>query len=1208
MPVEMVSDADDDDGEFSGSDADNGFDEDMEALRRACILTGTDPQSIDSGPTADPNGTADSDEDDLELVRGIQQRFSACTQAEGSLFTNPLSTILPVASDEDEDDFETLRAIQRRFTGYETESLKNSTGDYLNKPEQVHATDIALKEGTSNHFVLGTSNFPKGFPDSLDAGNTFQNSESFKDDVPEPAGLIEWQQPENHDLAIIPSRGSGFPKSAQMFIDAIKKNRACQKFLRSKLGEVEARIEENKKLTQRVKILKDFQLSCKKRTGRALSQKKDARVQLISETKPGANSKLNGKKVSPLCYGPDENSHSAIYRTVLARHPMSLGREKWSSEERENLAKGIKQLLQELLLQRSVDLISDVDGAGGSSDFDGIIASIRDLDVTPESIRSFLPNVNWERLASMCVSGRSGAECESRWLNYEDPLINNNPWTKMEDKKLLHVVQERGISNWIDIAVLLGTNRTPFQCLARYQRSLNPSIMKRNWTEDDDDKLRSAIETFGESNWQLVASMLEGRTGTQCSNRWIKTLHPARQKVGRWTSDEDKRLKVAVMLFGPKTWRKIAQFVPGRTHVQCRERWFNSLDPSLNLGEWTEEEDSRLKEAIGEHGYYWSKVAACLPRRTDNQCRRRWKVLLPHEVPLLQAARKIQKAALISNFVDRESERPALGPNDFVSLGIKNSVSESENMATSGKQKRKSRSKRPAKQAQSCSNKVPSFTNGNDVELETSGGIDAISKKKRVKKPYSKNKRSSGPTQDGMKHDQEVGSFDGQTKKESSRRLKRKPGESLEGKEIDMASSDIAVPKKKVRGTQPRSRKHEGTGLNKARLSACEDSELRIMTSGEGDGGGGDASKNKKASEPGQRKKKCDKLQDDVSGMIGSEEVASPGRDDSILVKNKRLSLPHLEQDKHTYPSLDSTSLTITKGNGFEAFGSVGVRDKNVPYSRSECSRLLAELPEMSGPSDVDPKQDKHTDAIPDTSSFRVANDNEVEAFGSDGVRKKDPSKLHSRRNKYSRLLQEFSQRIDSSEAETLGVDDAILKNTGLNHSSSSKSFTITEKQVVAFDGNGAAIKKRTASEPCSSSKCTNDRPQNSGHLPLPPEGLSIRAMDADEYDMTLSSFIKNKMKKRKLNFVKKDKDASGGNCRNGRKNGVLSSQPMQSSHLEDPPPVAVDVIDSGKSNPVAGGSSSLRESLKAPSSIDLAGEVPAGDEANDACSPPCRI
>lgn len=43
-------------------------------------------------------------------------------------------------------------------------------------------------------------------------------------------------------------------------------------------------------------------------------------------------------------------------------------------------------------------------------------------------------------------------------------------------------------------------------------------------------------------------------------------------------------------------------------------------------------------------------------------------MLLPQEVPLLQEARRIQKAALIRNFVDREDERPALGPKDFLPL------------------------------------------------------------------------------------------------------------------------------------------------------------------------------------------------------------------------------------------------------------------------------------------------------------------------------------------------------------------------------------------------------------------------------------------------------------------------------------------------------------------------------------------------------------
>lgn len=108
-----------------------------------------------------------------------------------------------------------------------------------------------------------------------------------------------------------------------------------------------------------------------------------------------------------------------------------------------------------------------------------------------------------------------------RWLNFEDPLINRDPWTTSEDKSLLFTIQQKGLNNWIEMAVSLGTNRTPFQCLSRYQRSLNASILKREWTKEEDDRLRSAVATFGVRDWQAVASTLEGRAGTQCSNRLI---------------------------------------------------------------------------------------------------------------------------------------------------------------------------------------------------------------------------------------------------------------------------------------------------------------------------------------------------------------------------------------------------------------------------------------------------------------------------------------------------------------------------------------------------------------------------------------------------------------------------------------------------------------------------------------------------------------
>ncbi|XP_072976256.1 uncharacterized protein [Typha angustifolia] len=626
------------------SDRDEALDEDMEALRRACLLTGNDPASaFDDSDSGSDSGGSSSGIDDVGLLRRLQERFPSSSSAvELPPFIKPLCARHPQDSDE-EDDFEILRAIQRRFSSYENDPLRRTSGSSVLEAEVI-GIDMSGPDTPKNYRAVSE--------EYLGSASTEACSEE-NEACTLNAGSLAHSQ---------------FPKSAQIFVDVIKKNRSCQKFIRRKLIEIEAKIEENKDLKERVRCLMEFHIACKRRVGHILSQKNDPRVRLISVQKPreAHNHKTTCKKLPALCFGPAENSHVSKYKMVLKQFPLSLHKHSWSNKEKEKLAKGIKQQYQEMLLLRSMDVQSNEEGLTGSGFMVALSAS--DFEVTPEQIRSFLPLVNWDRLASMYLPGRSGEECKARWLNCDDPLINNNPWTVLEDKKLLFIVQERGVYNWINISIALGTHRTPFQCLARYQRSLNPHILNKDWTEDEDIKLRAAVETFGDENWQLVASNLEGRTGPQCSNRWRKSLIPGKRKVGRWSVDEDKRLKVAVMLFGAKNWYKIAQFAPGRTQVQCRERWHNCLDPSLNLHAWSAEEDSKLLDAISEHGYCWSKIATCIPGRTDSQCRRRWKVLLPHEVPLLQAARQVKRTALISNFVDRESERPLIGPNDFTPL------------------------------------------------------------------------------------------------------------------------------------------------------------------------------------------------------------------------------------------------------------------------------------------------------------------------------------------------------------------------------------------------------------------------------------------------------------------------------------------------------------------------------------------------------------
>lgn len=48
---------------------------------------------------------------------------------------------------------------------------------------------------------------------------------------------------------------------------------------------------------------------------------------------------------------------------------------------------------------------------------------------------------------------------------------------------------------------------------------------------------------------------------------------------------------------------------------QCRERWFNHLDPDLKKGGWTEDEDSMLVDAQSKWGNAWTKIAKLLPGR-----------------------------------------------------------------------------------------------------------------------------------------------------------------------------------------------------------------------------------------------------------------------------------------------------------------------------------------------------------------------------------------------------------------------------------------------------------------------------------------------------------------------------------------------------------------------------------------------------------------
>ena len=139
----------------------------------------------------------------------------------------------------------------------------------------------------------------------------------------------------------------------------------------------------------------------------------------------------------------------------------------------------------------------------------------------------------------------------------------------------------------------------------------------RKWKDEEDENLINAISKFGTKNWEQISTYVKGRSPIQCIYRWTKTLQPGLIK-GPWTTEEDTKVIEWVKRHGKARWTNCAEYIYGRSGKQCRERWYNKLNPNVKKGEWSPEEDYLLFQLYNQYGSQWCKIVTYLNGRTEN--------------------------------------------------------------------------------------------------------------------------------------------------------------------------------------------------------------------------------------------------------------------------------------------------------------------------------------------------------------------------------------------------------------------------------------------------------------------------------------------------------------------------------------------------------------------------------------------------------------
>lgn len=118
-------------------------------------------------------------------------------------------------------------------------------------------------------------------------------------------------------------------------------------------------------------------------------------------------------------------------------------------------------------------------------------------------------------------------------------------WTHIEDMRLLAGLHRFGMENWTLVAQFVGNGRSRSQCSQRWLRGLDPRISRNHWTREEEEKLLKLVEKLGDKSWIRVASEMGNRSDVQCRYRYLQIQKEAKTDVKSVVAPEPAQQSIA---------------------------------------------------------------------------------------------------------------------------------------------------------------------------------------------------------------------------------------------------------------------------------------------------------------------------------------------------------------------------------------------------------------------------------------------------------------------------------------------------------------------------------------------------------------------------------------------------------------------------------------------------------------------------------------